>query len=171
MSSSQYKNCHSLHCPWRCNDFWCLVNAAALWQIHVTVFPLRAASHESIYTCVVSYHATHRLWCLQMLKFDNCSAHGQSRALLSHLGDVVHDRDLELPVHEGLLWVWNLVIQHILEKEKDTHVLHSCTFILHTSWQLCLNWDLKMDSNWKFCYTYLERASLAILKHAKDTMI
>lgn len=60
------------------------------------------------------------------------SVHQQSPECPSHLGDVVHDGDLELPVHEGLLRVRNLVIQHILEEETDREYLCVCVFVCIT---------------------------------------
>lgn len=37
-----------------------------------------------------------------------------------HHSDVVHDGDFELPVHEGLVWVGDFVVQHKLgEGEKN----------------------------------------------------
>lgn len=43
-----------------------------------------------------------------------------------HLGNVVHDRDLELPVHEGLLWIGHLVIQHILKEDTGNTYSYVC---------------------------------------------
>lgn len=44
--------------------------------------------------------------------------HQENPDFLSHLSNVKHDRDLELPVHEGLIRVGNQVIQHILGEKK-----------------------------------------------------
>lgn len=52
--------------------------------------------------------------------------HQQGPEFRSHLSDVVRHRDLELPVHEGLLWVRNQVVQHILEEKWDRRHLCVC---------------------------------------------
>lgn len=82
----------------------------------------------------------------------------------SHLGNVVHDRDLELPVHEGPLWVWDLVIQHVLEEDRGVRV---CV-CMHAPKSLS---DFTWANGECACHTYPERPPLSVLKHSEHALI
>ena len=49
-----------------------------------------------------------------LIKVTKHSTHKRGAALTAYLGNVVHDGDLKLPVHEGLLRIGDLIIQDIL---------------------------------------------------------